>query len=107
MASEQLKIARIQKQIANQLITRDLLISIIQNPLVTLLGGSWGLLALQDKYGSDTPFFRGIEQGVALTAVGGVAAAQALGPVLPDLVKAGSDTVNNLIGSLPLLKGGR
>lgn len=105
--SEQLKIAKIQKRLADQMITRDLVLAVIQNPLVTLLGGTWGLLALQDKYGTEGGFGEFIEKGGAFTAAAGVAAAQALGPdTLQAALKAGTETAGNLIGTIPLLAKG-
>ena len=100
--SEAVQVAKIQRQIAQDQAIRDVLVSLLSSPLLTFLGSSAGILALQERYGTQSGFGEFFEKGAGLTAAGGIATAQAIAPILPDLLKSGGD-VGSLMQGVKLL----
>lgn len=113
--SDQVKVAKIQKRMATELVIRDVLVALLNNPVLSFAGGSWAILELQERYGQHggtvaDMIAKLVEQGGGIGLVAGISTAQALSPILPDLIKAGGEAAGAVVGSIgkavPLLAGG-
>jgi len=105
VATDALKIAKLQRATTQDLVVRDVVVSILGNPILGFVAGTWGILALQERYGAQAGFGEFFQQGAGITAVAGISTAQALSPILPDLLKAGTETVSGIARAVPMLKG--
>lgn len=108
--SDQLKIAKLQKRIADEFVVRDLLLAVVNNPVLSFVGGSWAMLELQARYGQRGGTVadlvaRFFEQGAGIGLVAGISTAQALSPIMPDLIKAGGEATGSVLKAVPLIGG--
>jgi hypothetical protein len=113
MTSDAVKIAKINKRVAELEVTRSLIHDLVANPMIVFLAGSLGILEIQRKYGSepsalDMFFPRGlIEKGGGIALVAGISTAMALGPEgIKTVAEAGTEGLKVLGSAAPLLAAG-
>lgn len=106
MVTEQLRIARQQRKIAQVQADRDIIMAIIKNPAIEIVGSFVLLEVLQRNHvigGMGTDF----EEAACMTAVSLAVGLQQIAPLLPDIIEttgtAGSQLLGTIGKSLPLL----
>lgn len=101
--SDALKIARLNKKTAEMALVRDVLLALINNPLVGFVGGSAAMLSLQERYGAQDGIGQFFQQSGGLALVAGISTAQAISSALPSLAQMSQENVKALLPSLPAL----
>lgn len=93
MISEAVKLEREKRKTMREANAYALVVELIKNPVVELLG-SWYIVEELQKRGVGTWSGSFVE-----LAIGGTIVAQQLAPIMPDLIKAGTD-LTGLIGGM-------
>lgn len=92
MISEAVKIEREKRQTMREANAYALAVELIKNPVVELVGAWYVIELLQSKGVGE------ISGSFVEAAIGGTILAQQLAPIMPDLIKAGTDIAGSLKG---------
>ena len=116
MATDAVKIARINAQKESLHSAMAFTLELVKNPIVELLGGIWILAALQEKASANQPepknkfeylvdtFAEGFKEGAMGATLAGIIVAQQLAPYAGDIIRSGSDALGVGTKALALLK---
>jgi len=96
MISEAVKLEREKRQTMREANAYGLAVELIKNPVVELVG-AWYIIEYLQSKGIGTISGTFVETGIGVTIL-----AQQLAPIMPDLIKAGSD----IVGTIGKVAGG-